>query len=173
MFLTYVYLAENSLYVQHAKVISTPWSPTEGKTLLRKPSHAKEHEEHQPHTFPLPWKVQPRGKYTPAEDRSTSYAYAADLTAELPVTSAVMYILSEGDNLGAGAIHVYEDSEDKLVGSDLLVDVRVFYNSPEVQKATNISFVHDALHNENGVRIRVSILPNLSSPRQEVAGQSC
>lgn len=80
-----------------------------------------------------------------------------------------MYILSEGDNLGAGAIHIYEDSEDKLVGSDLLVDVRVFYNSPEVQKATNISFVHDALHGENGVRIRVSVLPNLPS----LAKRSC
>ena len=104
----------------------------------------------------MPWQILPRGSYTPAEDRSTSYNYAADLTAELPITSAAMYILSEDDNLGAGAIHIYEDSEDKLVGTDLLVDIRVYYNSAHVRRTTDISFVHNELQNENGVRFRVS-----------------
>ncbi|KAI0086961.1 hypothetical protein BDY19DRAFT_957668 [Irpex rosettiformis] len=144
----------------HARTrsLSPTWSPAPGKSLLRKVSRIKVVEEpRQPQTYSLPWKVQPRGNYTPAEDRNTSYAYAADLTAELPATSSAMYILSEDDSLGAGAIHIYEDSEDKLVGSDLLVDIRVFYNSPQIQKALNISFVHNAPQNENGVRFRTTV----------------
>jgi hypothetical protein len=72
----------------------------------------------------------------------------------LPIASETMYILSEGEDLAAGAINVYEDSDNKLIGSDIHVDIHVYYDSPEVQKATSISLVHAA--HESGVRIHVS-----------------
>lgn len=105
----------------------------------------------------LPWKVLPKGIYFEPEDTDgsgTPYAYAADLSAEIPVSSESMSVLAEGAGFGSGVINIFEDSEDKHAG-DVHVDVRMFYNAPQILKLTNISYVQ-APGNENGVRIHVS-----------------
>ncbi|KAI0687862.1 hypothetical protein BC835DRAFT_1375274 [Cytidiella melzeri] len=109
----------------------------------------------EPQTYTLPWNVLPKGAYTPDEEPDASYAYAADLVAELPITSTAMYLLSEGVNIGNGAINIYEDSDDKLAGSELLVDVRIYYNSSKVHNVTSVSFVHEA-QNVNGIRFHTA-----------------
>jgi hypothetical protein len=103
----------------------------------------------------LPWKSQPKGSYVKAA--GTSFSYVADLTAELPIASKELHILADGDTFGNGSINIYEDNEDKLVGTDLLVDVRMYYDDPELLKMTDITYVHTA-NQENGLRIHVSVV---------------
>ncbi|KAI0086962.1 hypothetical protein BDY19DRAFT_995394 [Irpex rosettiformis] len=108
-----------------------------------------------PKVYSLPWKPQPGGRYVPNQEYCTAYPYVADLAAELPVSSKELYILADGDHFGNGVINVYEDNENKLVGSDIFVDVKMYYDNPIAVKMTDISYVH-SMKNENGVRITTS-----------------
>lgn len=132
---------------------SPPWTPSREKSShpLSKSVGAAD----LPKAFHLPWKLQPKGSYAPQQEAGTSYAYVADLSAELPVLSKEVYVLAEGDLLGNGVINIYEDNENKLVGSDLLVDVKMYYDDPMALKMTEISYAHSP-KDENGVRIHVS-----------------
>ena len=138
---------------------SPPKTPNREKSHhpLSKHVHAKDI----PKVYSLPWKVQPRGSYVPNQEHGTSYSYVADLAAELPISSKEMYILADGDHMGSGVINIYEDNQNKLTGSDILVDVKMFYDNPMVLGMTEISYVHSP-KNENGVRMTVSILLSCS-----------
>ncbi|KAI0344451.1 hypothetical protein BDW22DRAFT_1482680 [Trametopsis cervina] len=138
----------------YPSLLSPSWSYLESPKTLRKST-----SEDQLFTRPLLWKVLPKSVYTPAEEHGASYPYAADISAELPLSSTAMFILAAGESLGNGAINIREDHEDKLSGNSLLVDMRVYYSSPLVHKSTSVSYVH-APQKESGIRIHTAPHPD-------------
>ncbi|KAI0687859.1 hypothetical protein BC835DRAFT_376418 [Cytidiella melzeri] len=131
---------------------SPPLTPTKEKRHpLRKSYSVKDRSRNST----LPWAISTKGSYSLNQEagHSRPYAYAADFNAELPMSAKEMYVLAEGATCGDGAINIYEDTQDNaLGGSNVLVDVRVYYDNPQVVKMTKVKTVW-AADDEWGVRI--------------------
>lgn len=113
-------------------------------------------------THVLPWRILPYGSYRYDDPdfggHNQPFVYAADISATIPLNSEAMYVLGDGDGLGSGLINIFEDpdeKDEKFTSGDVQISLRMYYNSPQMVKFTNISYVQSP-QGERGLRIHVS-----------------
>ena len=112
----------------------------------------------QPKTHLLPWRVLPESSYHYDDEEfgihNKPFAFAADVAARIPITAEAIYILADNDQLGGGLISIAEDEDGILPSNKLQITMRVYADSHDIIRATNVSYVQSH-HKEIGLRIHV------------------